>query len=206
MTTKLIWDLETNGLIPEVDKIWCLVMQDIDTKEVYSYSDYDDKLPSLSEGLQKLLEADLIAGHNIIGYDLPVLKRLLGWTPRPSQTIWDTLIMSQLCMFQRTHRHGLKGWGEFFEYPKGDYNDWNNYNQEMLTYCIQDVPLNTLVYHRLSKEASIQIKAGPEFKPALILEHDVAIVNAYITANGWLVNMSIAKVIKRAVTLTFHVI
>ena len=42
MTTKLIWDLETNGLIPEVDKIWCLVMQDIDTEEVYSYSDYDD--------------------------------------------------------------------------------------------------------------------------------------------------------------------
>jgi DNA polymerase-1 len=206
MTTKLIWDLETNGLIPEVDKIWCLVMQDIDTEEVYSYSDYDDKLPSLSEGLQKLLEADLIAGHNIIGYDLPVLKRLLGWTPRPSQTIWDTLIMSQLCMFQRTHRHGLKGWGEFFEYPKGDYNDWTNYNQEMLTYCIQDVTLNTLVYKRLAREASIQIKARPEFKQALILEHDFAIVNADITAKGWLFNMSKAKVLKRDLTWKLHAI
>ena len=206
MTTKLIWDLETNGLIPEVDTIWCLVMQDITSMEIYSYSDYDDNLPSLKEGLQKLLEADLIAGHNIIGYDLPVLKRLLGWEPRPSQTVWDTLLMSQLCMFQRTHRHGLAGWGEFFKYPKGDYNDWTNYNQEMLAYCIQDVTLNTLVYHRLSKEASIQIKARPQFKQALNLEHDFAIVNAEITAKGWLFNMPKAKELKENLTWKLHAI
>ena len=206
MTTKLIWDLETNGLIPEVDTIWCLVMQDITTKEIYSYSDFDDNLPSLKEGLQKLLEADLIAGHNIIGYDLPVLKRLLGWEPRPSQTVWDTLLMSQLCMFQRTHRHGLAGWGEFFKYPKGDYNDWTNYNQEMLTYCIQDVTLNTKVYERLSREASIQIKARPQFKQALNLEHDFAIVNAEITAKGWLFNMPKAKELKENLTWKLHAI
>ena len=206
MTTKLIWDLETNGLIPEVDTIWCLVMQDITTKEIYSYSDFDDNLPSLEEGLQKLLEADLIAGHNIIGYDLPVLKRLLGWEPRPSQTVWDTLLMSQLCMFQRTHRHGLAGWGEFFKYPKGDYNDWTNYNQEMLTYCIQDVTLNTKVYERLSREASIQIKARPQFKQALNLEHDFAIVNAEITAKGWLFNMPKAKELKENLTWKLHAI
>ena len=206
MTTKLIWDLETNGLIPEVDTIWCLVMQDITSMEIYSYSDYDDNLPSLEEGLQKLLEADLIAGHNIIGYDLPVLKRLLGWEPRPSQTVWDTLLMSQLCMFQRTHRHGLAGWGEFFKYPKGDYNDWTNYNQEMLTYCIQDVTLNTKVYERLSREASIQIKARPQFKQALNLEHDFAIVNAEITAKGWLFNMPKAKELKENLTWKLHAI
>tara|TARA_B100000795_G_scaffold171456_1_gene129236 strand:+ start:1327 stop:3180 length:1854 start_codon:yes stop_codon:yes gene_type:complete len=206
MTTKLIWDLETNGLIPEVNKIWCLVMQDITTKDIFSYSDYDDNLPSLEEGLQKLSEADLIAGHNIIGYDLPVLKRLLGWEPRPSQTVWDTLLMSQLCMFQRTHRHGLAGWGEFFKYPKGDYNDWTNYNQEMLTYCIQDVTLNTKVYERLSREASIQIKARPQFKQALNLEHDFAIVNAEITAKGWLFNMPKAKELKENLTWKLHAI
>jgi DNA polymerase-1 len=206
MTTKLIWDLETNGLIPEVDTIWCLVMQDITTKEIYSYSDFDDNLPSLEEGLQKLLEADLIAGHNIIGYDLPVLKRLLGWEPRPSQTVWDTLLMSQLCMFQRTHRHGLAGWGEFFKYPKGDYNDWTNYNQEMLAYCIQDVTLNTKVYERLSREASIQIKARPQFKQALNLEHDFAIINAEITAKGWLFNMPKAKELKENLTWKLHAI
>ena len=114
MKTKLIFDIETDGLIPEVSKIWCLVYQNVETKAIHAYSDYDDELPSLAKGLEKLSEADLIAGHNVIGYDLPVLKRLLGWTPKPSQKIWDTLIMSQLCMFQRTHRHGLAGWGEYF--------------------------------------------------------------------------------------------
>jgi DNA polymerase-1 len=203
---KLIFDIETNGLIPKVDTIWCLVMQDITTKEIFSYSDHDDNLPSLAEGLQKLSEASILAGHNIIGYDLPVLKRLVGWEPKASQKLWDTFIMSQLCMFQRTHRHGLAGWGEFFEYPKGDYNDWTNYNQEMLTYCIQDVTLNTKVYERLSKEASIQIKARPLFKQALNLEHDFAVINAEITQKGWKFNMGKAKVLKRELTWRLHAI
>jgi len=204
--TKLIWDLETNGLIPEVDTIWMLVMQDIDTKEIFSYSDHDDALPSLAEGLTKLKAADLIAGHNIISYDLPVLKRLLNWEPRAEQKIWDTLLMSQLCMFQRSHRHGLKGWGEFFDYPKGDYNDWSHYNQEMLEYCIQDVTLNTKVYERLSREASIQIKARPLFKQALVLEHDFAQVNAEITAKGWAFDMPAAKRLQRDLTWRLHAI
>jgi len=109
-------------------------------------------------------------------------------------------------MFQRTHRHGLAGWGEFFKYPKGDYNDWTNYNQEMLTYCIQDVTLNTLVYERLSREASIQIKARPQFKQALNLEHDFAVVNAEITAKGWKFNMPKAKELKRELTWKLHAI
>jgi hypothetical protein len=203
---KLIFDIETNGLIPKVDTIWCLVMQDITTKEISSYSDYDDNLPSLKEGLQKLSEASILAGHNIIGYDLPVLKRLLGWEPKPSQKLWDTFIMSQLCMFQRTHRHGLAGWGEFFEYPKGNYSDWTNYNQEMLTYCIQDVTLNTKVYERLSREASIQIRARPVFKQALVLEHEFAAINAEITQKGWKFNMRKAKVLKRDLTWRLHAI
>lgn len=204
MKTKLIFDIETDGLIPEVSKIWCLVYQNVDTKAVHAYSDYDDALPSLAKGLEKLSEADILAGHNVIGYDLPVLKRLLGWTPKPSQKIWDTLIMSQLCMFQRRHRHGLAGWGEYFEYPKGDYNDWTNYNQEMLVYCKQDVSLNTKVYERLSKEASHQIKADPLFLQGLQLEHDFAEVNAEITNKGWLFNSKEANALKDDLVWKMH--
>ncbi len=194
---KLIFDLETNGFIPAVNKIWMLVMQDIDTEEVFSYSDYDNDLPPLQEGLQKLSEATLIAGHNIIGYDLPVLKRLLQWEPTSSQRVWDTFIMSQLCMFQRSHRHGLAGWGEFFEYPKGDFKAFDECSKEMLEYCIQDVTLNTKVYKRLAKEASIQIKADPLFKQALQLEHDFAAINAEISQKGWSFNMKAAKKLQR---------
>ena len=194
---KLIFDLETNGLIPQVDTIWCLVMQDIETKEVFSYSDHDKDLPSIAEGLQKLSEASLLAGHNIIGYDLPVLKRLLQWAPTSSQRVWDTLIMSQHSRYVRPHKHGLAGWGEFFKYPKGDYNDWTNYNKEMLTYCIRDVELNTKVYERLVKEVRAQAKNQPLFMQGLKLEHDFASINAEITAKGWVFDMRGAKKLRR---------
>lgn len=189
--SKYIFDIETNGLFP--DKVWMLVAQDCETEEVFSYSDYDDDLPSLDEGLVRLGNAKIIAGHNIIGFDLPVMKRLLGWEPAEGTRVWDTFLMSQLCKYQRGHLHGLKGWGGFFDYPKGDHEDWECYSKEMLEYCIRDVELNLKVYNRVSKEASILIKQNPKFLNALNLEHDFAMVNAEITANGWAFDMDKAE-------------
>jgi DNA polymerase I len=189
--SKYVFDVETNGLFP--DKIWMLVMQDCTTEEVYSYSDYDSDLPSMAEGLDRLSNAKIIAGHNIISFDLPVMKKLLGWEPSEGTRVWDTFIMSQLCKYQRGHLHGLKGWGGFFEYPKGDHEDWSCYSKEMLEYCIRDVELNLKVYNRVSKEASVLIKSNPKFMQALELEHDFAKVNAEITQKGWVFDMDRAE-------------
>ncbi len=40
--------------------------------------------------------AERLIGHNIIGYDLPVLKKVLGWTPSKNTEIVDTLVLSRL--------------------------------------------------------------------------------------------------------------
>lgn len=189
--SKYVFDVETNGLFP--DKIWMLVMQDCTTEEVYSYSDYDSDLPSVAEGLDRLSNAKIITGHNIISFDLPVMKKLLGWEPSKGTRVWDTFIMSQLCKYQRGHLHGLKGWGGFFDYPKGDHEDWSCYSKEMLEYCIRDVELNLKVYNRVSKEASVLIKSNPKFMKALELEHDFAKVNAEITQKGWVFDMDRAE-------------
>lgn len=189
--SKYVFDIETNGLFP--DKVWMLVMQDCTTEEVYYYSDYDSDLPSIKEGLARLSEAKIIAGHNIISFDLPVMKKLLNWEPSKGTRIWDTFIMSQLCKYQRGHLHGLKGWGGFFDYPKGDHEDWSCYSKEMLEYCIRDVDLNLKVYNRVSKEASALIKNNPKFMQALELEHDFAKVNAEITQKGWVFDMERAE-------------
>lgn len=196
--SKYVFDIETNGLFP--DKIWCLVLEDTQTGDVHSFSDYDDDLPSLDEGLSFMSGATILAGHNIIAFDLPVLKNLTGWVPDNNTKIWDTFLMSQICKYQRGHLHGLKGWGEFFEYPKGDHEDWTCYSKEMLTYCIRDVNLNTKVYERLSKEASVLIKQNPMFLQALNLEHDFAKVNAEITQKGWVFDMD------KAVALYEHIL
>ena len=189
--SKYVFDIETNGLFP--DKVWMLVMQDCATEEVYSYSDYDSNLPPIEEGLARLSKAKIIAGHNIISFDLPVMKKLLNWEPSEGTRVWDTFIMSQLCKYQRGHMHGLKGWGGFFDYPKGDHEDWSCYSKEMLEYCIRDVDLNLKVYNRVSKEASVLIKNNPKFMQALELEHEFAKINAEITQKGWVFDMERAE-------------
>jgi len=189
--SKYVFDIETNGLFP--DKIWCLVLEDTQTGDVHSFSDYDDSLPPLDQGLSLMSGATILAGHNIIAFDLPVLKKLTGWVPDSKTKLWDTFLMSQICKYNRGHMHGLKGWGEFFEYPKGNHEDWTCYSKEMLKYCIRDVNLNTKVYQRLSKEASVLIKQNPMFLQALNLEHDFAKVNAEITQKGWVFDMDKAE-------------
>ena len=196
--SKYVFDIETNGLYPT--EIWMLVLQDVATKEIFSYSDHTDKVPSMDEGLNRLSNAKVIAGHNILGFDLPIMKRLLGWEPTETTRVWDTFIMSQLCKYQRPHMHGLAGWGKFFDFAKGDYGEgddaWNSYNDQMLAYCIRDVELNTMVYERVSKEASILMKQEPMFLQALQLEHDFAMVNAEITTNGWKFDMERAEALE----------
>jgi hypothetical protein len=40
-------------------------------------------------------EADMLAGHNILGFDIFALEKLFGWKPKKHTKIRDTLILSQ---------------------------------------------------------------------------------------------------------------
>ena len=85
---KLLFDIETDGL--DATKIWCLVAQEVDTGQVWSYGPDD-----IEEGVKLLNNASQLSGHNIIGFDIPVLEKLtsfkLGY-----QKIVDTLVYSRL--------------------------------------------------------------------------------------------------------------
>ena len=72
----LVFDIETDHLNASV--LWCIVAIDDDDK-VHSF--YGDKL---EEGLAFLNTADRLVGHNILGFDIPVLKKLYGWQPKKS--------------------------------------------------------------------------------------------------------------------------
>ena len=71
---RLVFDIETDGL--DATLIWCLVIQDVDTKRVFKFTDYDDKSSSLTLGLNMLKNATCLIGHNIIGYDIPMIKKI----------------------------------------------------------------------------------------------------------------------------------
>ena len=74
----LVFDLETDGLLNDLTKIHCLVIYDSDTDTTIVYNDQGNKEP-IVRGVQRLEDADVIVGHNIIGYDIPVIRRIYPW-------------------------------------------------------------------------------------------------------------------------------
>ena len=176
--TRLMFDIETNGLAPT--KVWCIVTKDIDTGSVVTYVE-----GQWSQFNKAIEQAQEVIGHNIIGYDIPACKRLLG-TDFSACKITDTLVMSRLANPQR-EAHSLGHWGEKLGYPKGDYSDWSQYTHDMLLYCEQDVNVNHEVYKALLKELD-------EFSSdSLELEHGVQSIIQEQVRNGWLLNQPKAR-------------
>ena len=142
--TSLVFDIETDDL--NATKIWCLSTCDVDTEHVCSY--WGDKL---DKGLEALQNADKLIGHNIIGFDIPVLKKLTG-VDLSGKKLIDTLVLSRLFNPVREGNHGLESWGFRLDCPKIEFNDYQTFSIDMVKYCERDVLLNKRVYDALSKE------------------------------------------------------
>lgn len=179
---RLCYDIESDGL--EANTVWCLVAQNIDTGNIYKYSDYDSKLPSMEDACHMLAAADVLVGHNIIGFDNLVMEKLYGLKLNDKK-IYDTWVMSQVLRFKRDHKHGLAGWGEHLGNSKISYDDWSNYNEEMLRYCVQDVRLNVDIYNKLLEEFKVLYNLNPMIRKGLEIEHDTAKFNAHVKSRGW---------------------
>jgi len=121
------------------DKIWCCVLKEGDEFTVFT----------TREGLQdRINQATQIAGHNIIGFDAPVLYDV--WDIEiPHEKLVDTLILSRMALPER-RSHSLAAWGETLGYEKGDFTDYDaGFSQEMLEYCQRDVEVLEKLYERL---------------------------------------------------------
>ena len=164
---NLIFDIETDGFLKDVSTIHCLAIHDLDTKEDYVYNDQGSQEP-ISRGLQMLEDADSIIGHNIIGYDLPVISKLYSWFSNPG-TVIDTLLLSRLfhadmMKLDKKHnwkhmplklygRHSLESYGYRLGEFKGSFGsttDWEEWSQEMEDYCKQDVTVTTKLWHHFN--------------------------------------------------------
>ena len=167
----IVFDLETNGLLNEATRIHCLAIHwgEDDRTESFNdekYSESPKELPmggnySITTALSYLETADFLVGHNIVGFDIPIIKRLYPWF-NPRGTIVDTLLLSRLyhpnlldidkvhnwkhMPLQLYGRHSLEAYG----YRLGEYKvnfgkttDWKEWSQEMQDYCEQDVIVTT---------------------------------------------------------------
>ena len=165
---NLVFDLETDGLLNDVTRVHCLGIYDIDTKETYAFNDQGDQQP-ITKGVQMLEDAESIVGHNIIGYDIPVLRHLYSWFTPPLAI--DTLVVSRvvhsdiLVIDQKRKwrhmppqlygRHSLEAYGYRLGEYKGGFGkttDWKEWSQGMQDYCIQDVHVTTKLWHHFTKK------------------------------------------------------
>ena len=154
---RLVFDVESNGLYEDATQIWCIVTKDIDSTVSKSISFYGK---SLKDGIAYLQEADELIGHNIIDYDLRLIKKLCP-DFKPKGLIFDTMILSQLLNPDRKGGHSLGQYGEEQGIKKPEHEDWSRFSPEMLHRCTQDVEINHKVYDYLMKESYEPVEGIP---------------------------------------------
>lgn len=168
MTHTLLFDLESTGLLRSGSKIHCIVARDIENSNDHLVYDHRPD-QSIEMGIERLLRSDVLIGHNIIGYDIPLIKEQYDFDYEGE--IIDTLVLSRLFyphildrdyerrptgMPQKLYgRHSLEAWGYRLKCFKGDYakheGAWETYSPEMLSYCIQDTAVTLKVYELMTR-------------------------------------------------------
>jgi DNA polymerase I-like protein with 3'-5' exonuclease and polymerase domains len=197
---RLVFDLESDGLLDTVSKVHCLVVADLDSDAVYEYG--PDQIPS---ALEHLSRADCLIGHNILGYDLPLLQRLFDWTPAAGCNILDTLVASRLilpniddiddqtmamgdpALGKLRGRYSLEAWGIRLGVAKvgAEITDWSVWTPEMQARCVGDVKLTKILWYFLQPDGYSQ--------EALALEHRVASICDRISVDGVPFDVEAAK-------------
>lgn len=200
---RLTFDIEGNGLTEvtkgknyekEATKIHCISAYDIDTKDTYLFYG-----ATLQNGVDLLRKADLLIGHNILAYDIPLIERLYGsLNKRPYYEVFDTIIVSRMLWPDMLTNplpngsHSLKAWGEYLREAKSEYKGgWDKYSQQMGAYCVQDSIVTAAVYSHQTYLPYIKT-----YEPAVVLEHEVANIIRAQVENGFSYDYAAAEILE----------
>ena len=183
--TWLVFDCETDGLYDKASVVHCLVIYDINKQQTFTYGP-----DGIDAALAHLATADVLIGHNVIFYDVPVLQKLHSFDCKAR--ILDTLICTRLIwpkerlydldceQYPQVPKDlrgsaSLKAWGWRLADHKINFKDFSEYSQEMLDYCVQDVVVTTKLWQQIVKQRYEE--------SALKLEHDFALaINRQVRA------------------------
>ena len=139
----LLADIETDGLLDDMSRLWCIQLGDPDGTDSVVYSDHalpdGTTFPPISEAVARMAAADRVVFHNGIGFDYPALYRLLPGA-LPWEKLIDSLVVARL-VEPEVKDHTLKAWGKRTGTHKGDYaGDFQTFDADLVTYATQDIP------------------------------------------------------------------
>lgn len=180
-----LFDCEANGLLHQATHVHCGVVKELGGGSLKFRPN------QIKEFLSHLETFDVLIAHNGIGYDWPLLKKLYGWEFKGKKV--DTLIMSRLlnpkrmlpiqCGNKKAGPHSIEAWGWRVGRGKPEHNDWENFSEEMLHRCSEDVEILELVYTALRKEAE-----GKSWRNAFLLSFELFERLQQQEEYGWLVD------------------
>lgn len=176
-----VFDIETNGFLPEVNTVWCIACRDLHSRQEAFFGPDE-----IDDGIRYLMDADIVVGHNILAFDLPVLKHL--YPHFEYKAYEDTLIISRLYNPDREGGHSLDAWGQRLGRPKPEHYEWDCYSDAMRHRCIEDVRINVELLHRLVAEAGTW-----DWAPALRTEYDVQLLQNRIEDRGFCLDIPFAR-------------
>lgn len=191
MLKDIVFDLEADGLLPTISRIWLLVAKEIDKEGGFIFCDLPGNFPKgfevkpmscLGEFLNS--QATLI-GHNIIEYDLPALEKVLGIKIDPKVKRIDTMIMSKVLDYKRFgFGHGLALFGNKYGRPKPEHEEWDRFSDEMIFRCVEDVHISELAFLELKKEL-LENPNKERLQLGLRVEHQLSEFSARASLHGF---------------------
>lgn len=239
-----VFDIESDGLLPGqadedqlITKVHCINAIDRATGTEYRYTDHEyyqnedgttsevlcNRDGTILEGLFMLQKQKLVAGHNIIGYDLPALAHIYTLVPLP-MTGYDSSVAGK-CLYPnlkdkdfankrkgklpdnfRPGDNSLKGWAiragaalkTHFD-PKDYGHTWKTmpFTQVMDDYCMDDCRANVSVIE-------MQENAAGYSQDALDLEFEVAKIIKWQETVGVRFNVKAAGELCEKLYLKLH--
>lgn len=183
----------------EATKIHCISIYDIDTKKSFLF--FGENIP---KGIALLRKADLIIGHNIYAYDIPLIERLYGpLNKQPYHQVFDTIIVSRMLYPEITSNplpggsHSLKSWGEFLREEKIEYTgSFEKFTYDMGNYCMQDAKVGAAIYSHMQYLPFVKT-----YENDVILEHKVASVIYKQVENGFSFDLPAARSLEATLLL-----
>jgi DNA polymerase I len=194
----LIFDIEADSLLEEATRIHCIVAHSTISGETYAYWDglassvagesyRYERAGTVADGVH-LLQAlwDDLVGHNIYGYDLPLINKLHGIDLSSKGKCTDLFTYSSMMFPDIKGGHSLEAWAErlSLETKKVANEDWSVLTPQMIHRCHGDVKITMALYEHFASLVKNDRKGGVDWLPAATLENRVAWVHAHQVLHG----------------------